>query len=228
MNDFKSTLIEGVNDPAIFKAIFLAGGPGSGKSYVTKQAIPGSLGLKTINSDEVFELKMKASDLQMDPDIISSPEAQAIRKNAKDITGRRSKLYITGRLGLVIDGTGKDFGKIESQVRHLKSLGYDCYMVFVNTSESVAQERNMNRPRSLDPDLVKRLWVKVQDNIGGFQSLFGRDKFSIVDNNNPAESDKILKVVYKDIVKFVKAKVENHIARKWINDQRWFDKKGKK
>ena len=68
MNDFKSTLIEGVNDPAIFKAIFLAGGPGSGKSYVTKQAIPGSLGLKTINSDEVFELKMKASDLQMDPD----------------------------------------------------------------------------------------------------------------------------------------------------------------
>ena len=30
-------LTEGVHDDGIFKAVFLAGGPGSGKSYVAKQ-----------------------------------------------------------------------------------------------------------------------------------------------------------------------------------------------
>ena len=30
-------LNEGVNDPGIFKAVFLAGGPGSGKSFVASQ-----------------------------------------------------------------------------------------------------------------------------------------------------------------------------------------------
>ena len=33
----KEVIEEGVNDPGIFKGIFLAGGPGSGKSYVASQ-----------------------------------------------------------------------------------------------------------------------------------------------------------------------------------------------
>jgi len=217
-------IYEGVNDPGIFKAIFLAGGPGSGKSYVTSKVIPSSLGLKMINSDEVFELKMQRADLNLDPESIASPKGQEIRDKAKTLVNKRQKLYLTGRLGLVIDGTGKDFNKIEEQVRHLKSLGYDCYMIFVNTSEEVAQSRNLARPRSLESDLVKRLWSRVQKNIGSFQSLFGRDNFAIIDNNNANEE--IFKPVFKDVVRFVKKPVENHIARKWINDQRWFNKNG--
>ena len=37
MIKLKDLLFEGVNDPGIFKAVFLAGGPGSGKTYVVKQ-----------------------------------------------------------------------------------------------------------------------------------------------------------------------------------------------
>ena len=55
-------LHEGVNDPGIFKAIFLAGGPGSGKTYIAKGlfGIPERLnisqsGMKMVNSDK--ELK---------------------------------------------------------------------------------------------------------------------------------------------------------------------------
>ena len=41
MKDFKTFVDEGPNDPAIFKAIFLAGGPGSGKSFIVgKTALP--------------------------------------------------------------------------------------------------------------------------------------------------------------------------------------------
>ena len=42
---------EGVNDPGIFKAVFLAGGPGSGKSFVGSEifAIPWGI-LKTFGN----------------------------------------------------------------------------------------------------------------------------------------------------------------------------------
>ena len=51
-------------------------------------------------------------------------------------------LSIKGRLGLVIDGTGRDYDKIANQRAMLTQLEYDCYMVFVNTSLDVALERN--------------------------------------------------------------------------------------
>ena len=54
-------------------------------------------------------------------------------------------LSIKGRLGMVVDGTGRDYDKIKNQVAQLRQLGYDCYMIFVNTSLDVALERNSKR-----------------------------------------------------------------------------------
>ena len=51
MKDFKDFLIEGVYDKHIFKAFWLAGGPGSGKSWVAARTLEGS-GMKVINSDK--------------------------------------------------------------------------------------------------------------------------------------------------------------------------------
>ena len=39
---------EGLYDPGIFKAFFLAGGPGSGKTFVTQSAFAGT-GLKPVS-----------------------------------------------------------------------------------------------------------------------------------------------------------------------------------
>ena len=54
MKSFKTFLNEGVNDPAIFKAIFLAGGPGSGKSFIVGKTGLTSMGYKVVNSDDAF------------------------------------------------------------------------------------------------------------------------------------------------------------------------------
>ena len=51
-------LNEGLYDPNIFKAFFLAGGPGSGKTFVTKGSFGGT-GLRMINSDTAFEVALK-------------------------------------------------------------------------------------------------------------------------------------------------------------------------
>lgn len=98
---------EGPNDPHIFKAIFLAGGPGSGKTFVQKKLLS-STGLKPVNSDDMYEYLMKAQDLPLDPDTIASPQGQEIRQKAKGLIKRRQASYLDGRLGLIIDGTGKD------------------------------------------------------------------------------------------------------------------------
>ena len=83
-------LQEGVYDPNIFKAIFLAGGPGSGKSYVVRKTT-GGLGMKIVNSDDIYEKMLKDAGLETTPEDIYSDEGQAIRIKAKKTTLLRSR-----------------------------------------------------------------------------------------------------------------------------------------
>ena len=111
MKKFIDYINEGPNDPAIFKAIFLAGGPGSGKSFMVGQTALTSHGFKIVNSDDAFEVAMDKAGLAMDPETIFSAQGQAIRDRAKKLTGMRFDRWIEGRMGLVVDGTGKDAEK---------------------------------------------------------------------------------------------------------------------
>jgi len=217
-----STLIdEGVNDPGIFKAIYMAGGPGSGKSYVAGRTVPSSLGLKTINSDDIFELGMKKNDLDFKMPDSEKDKRNTVRTRAKHLTGKRQSIYMKGRLGLLIDGTGKEYGNIKKSSDMLKSFGYDTYMIFVNTSLEVALERNKQRPRTLPEKIVIDSWNKVQNNIGRFQGYFGSGNMLIVDNNNASED--ALLTSYKQIRKFINKPIKNKEALEWIKQQ----KKGK-
>ena len=120
-------LTEGVYDPNIFKAFFLAGGPGSGKSYVVRRTT-GGLGLKIVNSDIAFEKLLNDADFDLDFRAMSpekSLERDKIRSRAKEITSKMQRNFVAGRLGLIIDGTGAEYVKIERQARKLKELGYE-------------------------------------------------------------------------------------------------------
>ena len=218
LDNFKDFIDEGVNDPGIFKAIYMAGGPGSGKSYVAFNVIPKSSGLKTINSDDLFELGMKKNDL--DPDLRKGYTSKhtAVRTKAKQMTGKRQSIYMKGRLGLAIDGTGKDFNNIKTSSEMLKGFGYDTYMVFVNTSLEVALERNKQRQRSLPKALVIDSWNRVQNNIGKAQNYFGVNNFIVVDNNNAGED--VMVKAYKQVQKFLKRPLQNKTAKDWIKQQK--------
>jgi shikimate kinase len=209
-------LQEGVYDPNIFKAIFLAGGPGSGKSYVVRRTT-GGLGMKIVNSDDIYEKMLNDAGLETTPEDIFSDKGQEIRVRAKGVTKRMQGNFLEGRLGLIIDGTGKDYDKIAKQVAGLKNIGYECYMVFVNTSLDTAQERNKKRKRTLPEKQVEEMWKGVQKNIGKFQSLFGSSSMIIVDNNNAGED--VFEKVWKRIAMLVKKKVTNHIAKRWISQE---------
>ena len=218
MKYFKE-LQEGVYDPNIFKAFFLAGGPGSGKSYVVGRTTA-MFGMRIVNSDEVFEKMIKSAGMTMKMNTPlgkqQEPERDKLRDTAKRITKLRQKNYIEGRLGLIIDGTGKDYNKIEGQMRELQQLGYESHMIFVNTSLDVALERNQKRDRTLPEPIVVKSWNDVQKNIGKFSQLF-KNKFIIMDNNDKDEN--VIKDVYKRVRALAMKKVTNGIAKQWIANE---------
>ena len=208
-------LQEGVYDPNIFKAFFLAGGPGSGKSYVVRKTTGGT-GLKTVNSDNAFEKLLKDANLSLKMPDSETDARTPVRDRAKEITKKQQKNYLEGRLGLIIDGTGHKFDKIAKQSNELRQLGYDTHMIFVNTSLDVALERNAKRSRSVPESIVIKSWKEVQSNIGKFNTHF-KSEMIIVDNN-VADED-IIKQVYKRIQGLLRRKIKNTRAKAWIENE---------
>ena len=212
-------LEEGVNDPAIFKAVFLAGGPGSGKSFVVGKSALTSFGLKLVNSDNAFEQALKKAGMEKTPENIFSTKGQSLRDRATFITKKKQQGYLNGRLGLVIDGTGKDFEKIRTQKIELEKLGYETAMILVNTDLDTAVSRDKKRERTLGKAKVEPMWRSVQNNIGKFQNLFG-NQFIVVDNTEGANYEGGIMSAYRKIGQWTRQTPNNHVAQRWIRDQR--------
>ena len=216
-------LEEGVYDQGIFKAIFLAGGPGSGKSYIASR-VSGGHGFKVVNSDDAFEKGMKDAGLPLNM-IGLSPEEEAakdeIRAHAKQLSVKQRDLWCKGRLGQIIDGTGHKYNKIEKLRAMYEDMGYDTYMIFVNTSLEATMKWNRVRERKVDEETILiPSWKAVQGNMGGFQSLFGKKDFYIIDNSPAAsqeELDSMWKIIDKDIAQ---APITNPKALAWIETEK--------
>ena len=211
--DLLPPLHEGVYDQHIFKAFFLAGGPGSGKSYVVSRTTGGS-GLKLVNSDDAFENLLRKAGLSLKMPSSEEEPRDVVRGRAKEITAKKKANYLEGRLGLIIDGTGREAEKILFQKRQLEELGYDTYMIFVNTSLDVALQRNAERSRSVPESIVTKSWKALQYNIGKFNNMF-RKGFIIVDNNDAGEE--VFDEVWKRVRGLLRKKVTNTRAQNWIS-----------
>ena len=234
-------LHEGYKDPGIFKAVFLAGGPGSGKTYIAKGlfGIPDKVnvshtGMKMVNSDKELKYLLNkfgfGTNLDALPDEVfhnltgDGEDTSGLRNFAKDLTAERRRLYQNGRLGMIIDGTGDDFKKISMEKAELEKIGYQTYMIFVNTTLEVALERNEKRDRVLPRSIVEDSHKSVNRNIGAFQGLFGSGNFMIVDNNDTIDEEKAKKrfkmLVKQGLGKFVKAPIKSKKAQSWIRKQK--------
>ena len=237
---------EGVFDPGILKAIFTAGGPGSGKSFVADMLMGArSLeppharyfekntsylpsGLKYVNSDTLFERGLTKmginpkdlADIEQLPgselwDIIQGGDPESIRNVAKGQLAAKRAFFESGRLGILVDGTGRQYDKIARQKEKMEKLGYDTAMVFVNTSLDVAQQRNKGRDRQLPEETVEDLWNQVQENLQAYAQLFGND-FTIIMNDAPGPPPD---AAVRAMDNFVDAPVENPIGQAWIEGE---------
>ncbi len=124
MKSFINFLLkEGVNDPAIFKAVFMAGGPGSGKSFIAGKTGLTSMGLVLINSDDIFEALLAKAGLETTPTEDTSLERNRMRARTlpdKEVSkmwshvqaniGAFQRLF-KGRLVIVDNSKGKNADK---------------------------------------------------------------------------------------------------------------------
>ena len=251
-------LLESVFDKRSLKAVFMAGGPGSGKSYVARGlfgipegnfSLTSAHDMKVVNSDSEFEYFLRKHgfdtetgagygkgtlDLDLWPKEVwdqiggeQSPkdakENPNLRAKAKRLMQMRKDGYMNNRLGMIIDGTARDYSKIHREKKELEKVGYDCYMVFVNTTLDVAQQRNMERARRLPPKLLEKSWHQVQANIGKFNGLF-RGNFLLVDNSKFLDEKqataKFGMLINQGVGKFITRPIKNPIGKQWIKNQK--------
>ena len=228
----EENLQEGINDPNLFKAIFMAGGPGAGKSFVSTKATDVTQGLKVINSDTALEFLLKKAGMSKEMIGMTPEELEKFaqkRARGRDITAKMKKLYLNGKLGLIIDSTAEEYKRIVREKKELEDAGYDTFMIFVNTSLEVAQANNQRRDRVLDPKIVETAWKDVQKNIGRLTNLF-KGSFQIVDNDKDEKDPKMINV-FRRLTRYVKAylkrPLKSKLAKQWIADRQKLVQKGK-
>jgi hypothetical protein len=217
-SDVIQRLNEGIYDPSIFKAVFIFGGPGSGKSYAAGRTTVGHA-LKYLSYDNVLEYLFKLQGLdisQISPEEITAHD-ETIRQRAQQLRDKKKALHLEGRLGLLIDGTGADYAKIEGQVLHLRSLGYDCYAILVEVPLEPALKRNTERSRRLTDKTVIRKHDVGLRNFSRFQRLFGRGKCELFYNENPSAEQ--FEDIWNTIRKIVKTRPDNPLAKNWLEDE---------
>lgn len=228
----REVIEEGVYDPGILKAVFLAGGPGSGKSFIANQLFGvfadsfSFEGLKTVNSDKYFEFLLKKRGISTDLAKLTKQQflqvttgANSERELAKLKRDKAYEYWLAGRLGLIIDGTADDPQKLFKHVEGLRDLGYDVSMVFVNTSLDKAIERNNNRDRKLPVKLVTDIWNQVQKSIQVYKNFFGDNFVEILNDKDsaPGQPADIHPEIERKVRTLVTKPVQNPIGKQWIN-----------
>lgn len=231
----ESILLEGVNDPGILKAVILAGGPGSGKGYVSRElfGIPKGAsyapsGMKVLNSDRVLEHLLKKEGLPLDLNTLQKTDPEAFRRVtdnddpnslmnvARRVNASLWKRYTDERLGIIIDGTGANIDKARIQLAQLRKQGYDVKMTFVQTPLDVAQKRNLQRERKLSSEIVERLWNQTNENLKEFKKMFGEENVQVINNVGKSVTKEIQKVADAHI----NNSVQNPVGQKWVADEK--------
>ena len=196
-------ILEGPHDPYRHKAIFFAGSPGAGKTYVARKLAGTFQGLKQVNMDIWFKRLMTKKNLSWDMPDKEEPEREIERQKSKELVAKQQQSYTDSGLGLLIDSTGRIYETIERIKGELESKGYETTMIFVNTDLQTALRRNRQRERKLQDKIIHKNFGIIEQNLGKFQRLF--NDVHII-NNSDDEQDTMpdqIEQVEKNIRKFL-------------------------
>ena len=226
-SQLQTILAEGVHDKGIFKAVFLSGGPGSGKDYVLDNTLSGH-GMVEINSDKALEFLMDKNNLSKKMPESEKEMRDIVRGRAKDVTELKQRLALLGRNGLIINGTGDDPTKYAKIKKNLESIGYETSMVAVVTKDEISAQRNVERGqrggRTVPENIRKEKWDAVNNSRPEMAKLFGKnyiefDNSEDLRNAAPevvqAKKEEMTNI-FKQIQDFVKRPPKSEEAKQWV------------
>ena len=212
-------VIEGVNDPHIFKCIFLFGPMGAGKSTVARPLLTHT-GMRSVNLDNFNEMFVKKG--QVPTGHLSGDQLE----KSWQLSQTQQQNFMDSRLGIIIDGSGRNPNTAIGVIEKLQPLGYEFMMIFVNVSEATSIARQQSRAekqkqqwgagRQVDPTLAKDTYAQVQKNLSKYSAYFGPQRFVYVDNENTPD----LTQATKKVDAFLNAPITSPKAIEWINSQK--------
>jgi predicted kinase len=185
-----------------FRAIFVTGGPGSGKDVIIRESIAES---------RIVELNfIQAKDYLCDKQKLSE-KSNDYRREA-----------IRGRGPLIINGPADDIEKINYIKEELEELGYETMMIFVNTTDEVSKERNSLLSRMMVESVRQDKWTKAQENTKYFTEAF--NSFITFDNTDKIDNkEEDLHEIYQTTKIFLDSKVINETVEDWIERSKKLD-----
>jgi adenylate kinase family enzyme len=210
----ESIVDEGVNDPHIFKAVAMIGPMGAGKSTIATQLVGGS-GLRSLNLDNFNELLIKQGKVaggMLSPD--------QLERNW-ELTQKQKGNWVGERMGMLIDGSGRNVEGLVKPLTELEKLGYDTLVILVNVSLETSLQRQQSRAakqaaqfgqgRNVPLDLAKSSYAQIQQNIPKLRQLYG-NRLLIINNEGAVDLSQEKKVVDR----FMIAPPSKPAAIEWI------------
>ena len=196
-------ITEGPHDPYQYKAIFFAGSPGSGKTYVARKLAGAFQGLKQVNMDNIFKFLMTQKKLSWKMPPEEEPEREKQRQRSKELIAKQQQSFADSGLGLLIDSTGRITGTVRRIKDELEDKGYETTMVFVNTDLQTALRRNKERERTLPDKLIHQNFDIIEQRLGEYQRMF--NDVYVIDNSESAQMSMPAQLGYveKNIRKFL-------------------------
>jgi hypothetical protein len=178
-----------------FRAIFVTGGPGSGKDVIIREAIA----------------EGRITELNFVQDIEYLGDKQKLSEQSKDF--RREA--IRNRGPLIINGPADNNEKVMQIKESLEEIGYETMMVFVDTSDEVSKERNSSLSRMMVESVRQDKWAKSQRNTKYFTEVF--TKFVPFDNTGDIESkEEDIHDIYESTKDFLDSRISNEVAEDWL------------
>jgi len=196
-------ITEGVNDRGIFKACFMCGSAGSGKSYTLSKVKSGSIEPRIVNTDKVFPMFKQWWNTDWGK----------IKLKVKTINKNQLAGYINSMLPLAVDGTAGKPSVILKRIGLLEYFGYDVGMLFINTSLETAIERASKRERQVDKDFI----IQVHKEVEAAKNFY-RGKFSTwmeIDNDEGMLTDKVITNAFKFMSKFYDGPLQNPVGKQY-------------
>ena len=186
-------------DRGIFKAIFVTGGPGSGKDIIIREAIP-EAGAVEYNLNQAFDYL--------------SDKGRLAERN----TGDMRLEAIRFRKPLIINCSADNIEKITYVKEELEDMGYSSMMVFVNSTNEVSKERNSRLSKMMVESLRYEKWQKSQENKKEFSEMFKH--FVTFDNTKPLDlMEEDITEIYKGVNHFIDYKSYNDISFSWLENR---------
>ena len=170
-----------------FKAFFILGPAGSGKTFIKNAALKLPNSFVSVNTDEAIEkvfpkfgltLKFAEGDVQ---------KKQEVRKLLQQAVSDKTKRKINQALPILFDTTGENTDKIKTIMRSLVDIGYDVGVFMINVPPAFSVEADQNRPRTVGADLTRQISNNYQKEIvdqGAYAQMQGERGITIL-NPNP-------------------------------------------